>query len=834
MQNPQSQYKFKATITFVDNFWLKVETDPYTNSFIRKYFTVTKEGAWFAPSYRTGQWDGNIYFYTAANKLPIGLLKELVDFLNLNNIDVYYTNARQTLQPQTPIVGSDFLPNLTLRPYQIEGINICLKEGMGIVKVATGGGKTVMICAVLKAYNPILGLIVANQINLVMQMRDRLISYGFDQSKIGIIYGGQKDYKDKQFVFSTIQSIMNYPEIYKYAEVLIVDECFDKDTRILLPDNKCVRIKDIYENESIDSVISYNHEKNIYEPKKVIHRFRKENLYKWYFIKIKSENNKITTLKVTENHKIWTADGYKTVKDLKLSDILKFNTSDPKLYNICKVCGKLVKYIGFHNYTEHPTEEQKKIKDKSYDNRSKNDKWKTSLSSHMKKIRSRNNEDEKARCKKIIIGNKKYWNENPNKVLERKKNFINAPRYNKYKNNKLEQSIIDLQIPEIKFTGNGKCFIELNFYNYKKKCFQKDKNPDFIIKNEKKVIETVNSTYWHNEEEINEIINKYNENGYKCLFLRDVLDFDKIKDRYILKEESKNRLLKFVYNHEAHIVPVTKWKKPYITKKIGSDKYQYNIEVEDNHNYFANNVLVSNCKHSEAATYAELSKKTGALVKLGFDATPFTYDDRCTDMTVKKSIGDIIYEKTTRDLIDLGHLVRPLIAMMKINNEKTSCDYKTAYKNLIVNNTKRNLLIKNIVKKENGRILILIHHIEHGKNLMKLIPDATFLWGEIDSMERYNELQNFINSNEKYVLIGSTIFDEGIDFEKGIDAIIIASAGKSFRKTVQRLGRALRPNKKGYVNVYDFNDNGSKYLKEHSEQRKNIYEAEGHTVIQQS
>ena len=460
---PDTKYRFRAVITFVDNFWLKVETDPYTNSFIRKYFTVFKEGAYFSPSFRAKTWDGNIYFYTPANKLPIGLLKELLDFLNINNIPVSFTNERQTLQPETLEVPKDFLPNITLRPYQIEAVNACLKTGMGIVKVATGGGKTVMICAVLKAYNPILGLIVANQINLVMQMRDRLISYGFDRSKIGIIYGNEKDYKGKQFVFSTIQSIMNYPEIYKYAEVLIVDEV----------------------------------------------------------------------------------------------------------------------------------------------------------------------------------------------------------------------------------------------------------------------------------------------------------------------------------------------------------------------------------KHVSAATYAELSKKTGALVKLGFDATPFTYDDRCTDLTVKKSIGDIIYEKTTRDLIDLGHLVRPLIGMIKINNDKTTLDYKTAYKQLIVNNDKRNNIIKKIVEKENGKILILIHHIEHGKNLMKLIPDATFLWGEIDSIERYEELQNFINTKEKYVLIGSTIFDEGIDFEKGIDAIIVASAGKSFRKVVQRLGRALRPNKKGYVNVYDFNDLGNKYLKDHSEIRKDIYENEGHTVIVQ-
>ena len=453
--------KFRVTITYLDNFWVRVDTDPYTNSFIKKHFSVFKNGAQFSQLYKDGTWDGSINFYTAGNKLPVGLLQELLNFLNINQAQVFFANSRTTLEPKLKTVTPDILPNITLRDYQVEAVNECLKQGMGIVKVATGGGKTVMICAALKAYDPILALVVANQINLVMQLKDRMISYGFDESKIGIIYGGEKDYKGKQFVFSTIQSIMNYPEVYKYAEVLIVDEC----------------------------------------------------------------------------------------------------------------------------------------------------------------------------------------------------------------------------------------------------------------------------------------------------------------------------------------------------------------------------------KHTEASTYVELSKKTNALVKIGFDATPFTNEDQVIDWTIKKSIGDVIYEKTTRDLINMKILVRPLIGMLKVENESAkNLDYRKTYTQLIVMNDTRNNLIKKIVEKENGKILILIREIEHGRQLQKLIPDSTFLWGEIDSIERYREMQNFINSKEKYVLIGSTIFDEGIDFEKGIDAIVIASAGKGFRKVVQRLGRALRPNGKGFITVYDFYDTGNKYLKNHSESRKVIYENEGHHV----
>lgn len=456
-------HKFKVKITFLDNYWLQVDTDPYTNSFIRKYFTIFKKGAQFAQSYKDQNWDGTIRFYTGTNRLPIGLLQELLNFCNKNTLIVEYTNSRATLKPAIYPVDKNLLSQITLRDYQVDSVNRCLEQGLGIVKIATGGGKTSIITALLKAYaNCNLCLIVANQINLVMQLRDRMVQYGFPKEEIGIIYGEEKDWKGKKFVVSTIQSILNYPEVYKYAEILIVDEV----------------------------------------------------------------------------------------------------------------------------------------------------------------------------------------------------------------------------------------------------------------------------------------------------------------------------------------------------------------------------------KHNAASSYVELVKKCPAIVRLGFDATPFTQEDQAVDWTIKKCMGDIIYEKTTKDLIDLGLLVRPVIGMIKVENEGKikTMDYRNAYKQLIVHNDMRNNMIRKIAEKEDGRILILIREIEHGRQLQKLIPSAIFLHGEIDSLERYEEIQNFVNSKDKYVLIGSTIFDEGIDFEHGIDAIVIASAGKGFRKTVQRLGRALRQNKKGYVSVYDFYDMRNNYLQKHSESRYTIYKSEQHKV----
>ena len=76
-------------------------------------------------------------------------------------------------------------------------------------------------------------------------------------------------------------------------------------------------------------------------------------------------------------------------------------------------------------------------------------------------------------------------------------------------------------------------------------------------------------------------------------------------------------------------------------------------------------------------------------------------------------------------------------------------------------------------------------------------------------------------------IIASTIFDEGVDIPE-VGSLILAVGGKSTIKTLQRVGRALRPKKgENEVEIYDFIDWGNKYLLSHSRQRLQDYMDEG-------
>ena len=148
---------FSINITFLDTFWMRVDADPYSFNRIREHFTVFSKGAEYSQLFKNyikvmnggclapgeRMWDGKICFFTGGNKLPIGHLQELIDFCSHNSINVHYKNYRHNLPVKDEAIDDNFLAGIKLRDYQIEATQAVVKNGLGIVKIATGGGKCV-------------------------------------------------------------------------------------------------------------------------------------------------------------------------------------------------------------------------------------------------------------------------------------------------------------------------------------------------------------------------------------------------------------------------------------------------------------------------------------------------------------------------------------------------------------------------------------------------------------------------------------------------------------------------------------------------------------------
>ena len=276
-------------------------------------------------------------------------------------------------------------------------------------------------------------------------------------------------------------------------------------------------------------------------------------------------------------------------------------------------------------------------------------------------------------------------------------------------------------------------------------------------------------------------------------------------------EMNKARIKKFCYNHNAKILSI---KKTYWNKNM----FKYNIEVEDNHNYIANNILISNCHRVAAKTLQTIGMNLSEeAITLGLSATPFMRDD--DNLKVEGVLGPVIYKISLRELISEGYLVDALVHFHHLPQKNMDfMDYSDVVRNYIDESIERNGKIIRLAEQSDGPVLILVNHICHGQLLWDFLnmmgEDVIFLNGS--SKQRDEKM------NHK-IIIATSIFDEGIDIPH-LETLIIAGGGKSAIKTTQRIGRVLRkfPGKK-IAMVHDFADD-CKYLKDHYLERRAIYE----------
>jgi len=275
-----------------------------------------------------------------------------------------------------------------------------------------------------------------------------------------------------------------------------------------------------------------------------------------------------------------------------------------------------------------------------------------------------------------------------------------------------------------------------------------------------------------------------------------------------------------------------------------SEKEELSQEAKDRYDVIAN--LIHNAKgmicdevqHWAAETCQVIADHSyNARFRYGLSATPWR--DMGDDLLIDACFGRQIADINASFLIKKGILVRPTIYFVhtrkKLDDEAT---YQTAYKEGIVQNEERNLMIANIAQNmvsEKRNVLILVKHIEHGTLLEALIPDSFFINGSHSDKMRAGHIEE-MRIKKAPITIATSIFDEGVDV-KPLDGLILAGSGKSQTRALQRIGRVIRTYEDVATNfvkkdayVVDFHDN-MKYMLGHSRARRRIYETEPEFVI---
>jgi superfamily II DNA or RNA helicase len=292
-------------------------------------------------------------------------------------------------------------------------------------------------------------------------------------------------------------------------------------------------------------------------------------------------------------------------------------------------------------------------------------------------------------------------------------------------------------------------------------------------------------------------------------------------------------------------------------KKIEKPDKVYNIECENNHNYFANGNLVSNCHSAKALSIQAIAKNcVNAKYRIGYTGTLNTSE--CDKMTITGYIGPCLFKMKSNDLIDRGILSKIKIANILLKypedviNKNKNRPYEEEVRTINEYEDRNKVfdwIFSNIKDGENT--LILCTQISHLEKLQKYLEeklDDKYLieniYGKTDVEER-EHLRKLMDTEKNMILIGTyATMATGINIKR-LHNIIFASSYKSKIKVLQGIGRGLRKHedKDGMI-LWDLVDdlvyttrNGTKYnnyVYEHWLERMKYYEESGFKTFNKS
>lgn len=237
---------------------------------------------------------------------------------------------------------------------------------------------------------------------------------------------------------------------------------------------------------------------------------------------------------------------------------------------------------------------------------------------------------------------------------------------------------------------------------------------------------------------------------------------------------------------------------------------------------------------SSATTWTDILKASPTHYKLGLSGTPLKRQE-LPDLRLLGWVGPLLGKVTVTDLQDAGFLSQAHLSLLVIDKPVIEgLRWPDVVKNLIEGNKKRNRLIADTVldrARTGHKVFVLAgNSLALTHSLFKMIESehsgTELLTGKTGSYNNVQALARF-RKGISTVAVASTVIDEGID-APSTDVVVLAFAGKSYVKTLQRIGRGLRLKKnQGELEVIDVCDYNNKILRRHSLARLNMYEQEG-------
>ena len=205
--------------------------------------------------------------------------------------------------------------------------------------------------------------------------------------------------------------------------------------------------------------------------------------------------------------------------------------------------------------------------------------------------------------------------------------------------------------------------------------------------------------------------------------------------------------------------------------------------------------------------------------------------DTLSQVLLRCSLGEIIFEKTTKELQDEGHLSECFINIIQIKEppEKIFKDFQDEYQYLTKDKS-RTAFMTNMVSdlSKTGNTAVIMKNIKPAEALVEELGEAAILiTGKMKANKR-KEYYSMMGKDTNHIFVCTDkVFATGIDIPD-LHNLVFFEIGKSFTTTIQAVGRVLRlAEGKEMANLYDVCST-TKYSMKHLRERKKYYKEAGY------
>lgn len=225
-------------------------------------------------------------------------------------------------------------------------------------------------------------------------------------------------------------------------------------------------------------------------------------------------------------------------------------------------------------------------------------------------------------------------------------------------------------------------------------------------------------------------------------------------------------------------------------------------------------VIVDECHHIPAITFEQIIKEFHGKYILGLSATPNRKDN--LQPILFEQLGPISYSYKKKRTIT--HTLK----IVKSSFVSDSSVYATLLNELCLDENRNKLIIEEIKKNINRKILLLSDRIEHLNILQKYLDvnglDYVLIHGSLTKKEQQKNIE--LVKSKNLVLATTSYFGEGIDFPH-LNTIIFVTPISYYGRLVQYLGRVGRDGQECLS--IDFVDSKNAMLNSTFKKRKDGY-----------